>query len=72
MKSVTQLVNQVSNVTEAQEVISNLLMRFASEAAFQRMEENARYAHKTVSQQAQRASSNLLTSFVLTKPGGCV
>lgn len=54
----------------AREVLAELLLAYAGDAAFERLTEDARFAHQSVEETAQRTAGNLLNSFVTRKPGG--
>jgi arginine utilization protein RocB len=67
-----QTLDNVRTPEEAQVVIASLLKRFSSETAYERLIDEARFAHQTVDEVARRTASNLLTSYVTRKPDGIV
>ena len=60
----------VRNKKDAQKIIADLLVKFTSEAAFDRLTDDASFAKQTVKETANRTAGNLLNSFVTRKPGG--
>ena len=61
--STAEVANLVTNENQAEELIASLLERFASQAAAERLAEEARFAKQTTQEVARRTASNLLTNF---------
>jgi hypothetical protein len=68
----SELTKLVRNRKDAQEVIADLLVRFAGESAYERLEDDAKFAKQSVEEAASRTAGNFLNSFVVRKPGGWV
>lgn len=67
-----EIVGQIRTTAQAQEVIATLLTRFATDTAVDRLTEEARFAHQSAKETANRVAGNVLTSLVVRKPGGFV
>ena len=60
----TQVSDLVRKPSDAQKIIAELLVRFGSEAAQERIADVAREQHQTAEEVASRTAGNLLNSFV--------
>jgi len=69
---VREIVGLIRTRNQAQSVIAELMQNWGSETTFERLHDEAVYARQTTSEIANRSAGNLLTSFVLRKPEGCV
>jgi len=65
-----EISNLIRNRNDAQQVIADLLLRFTGEAAYDRLNNEARFAKQSIEETASRTAGNLLNSFVTRKPGG--
>jgi len=71
-RKVSSFIDSVGSRQEAQVVIADLLQRFGSDVAIDRMSEYARAAKQSVDRTAVRVAGNLLSSFVVHRPSGQV
>lgn len=62
--------SKVKTRTEAQKVIARLLHTFMGETAYERLIDDARFAHQSLEETTWRTAGNLLNSFVVRKPNG--
>ncbi len=60
------------NEFNAQSVIANLLVKFSSATAYERLVQEASFAKQSVNEIAVRTAGNLLKSSVTRKPNGCI
>ena len=65
-----EIASQVRTSDQAKLVIAELFRRFATDTAFDRLVNEAQFAHQSYGEQRSRAAGNFLTSFVVRKPGG--
>ncbi len=64
--------SKIKDRDQAQQVIAELLIRFGTNTAYNRIKDEASTAHQTAREIANRSAGNLLNSFVTRKPGGFV
>lgn len=67
-----EIAGLVRNENIARTVIAELITRFGSDAAIERLTGESRFAHQTTDETAHRVAGNLLRNFVTRKPGGLV
>lgn len=65
-------VGNIRTKEEAQGALVWLLVRFGSEAALDRLQEEAQFAKQSKDETAWRVAGNVLNSLVTRKPGGVV
>jgi hypothetical protein len=67
-----EIVGLVRTRNQAQAVLAELLQKWGSETAYERLRNDAVYAKQTTKEEAWRTAGNLLNSFVVRKPEGYV
>jgi len=72
MYELNPLSTRVASPEEAREIISDLILMFSGEVAYNRLKENSKASKQSIEEAALRTAGNVLNSLVTRKPSGFV